>query len=406
MNRTIALTSLLASADYVRTVFARREITLLEIVDGDLDFAPGDVDPRGILRKTADTRVEAFRYRADDLRPTAQALAAAGPAFVFYGYEHDLASADGLAQLVCPDFANDPATSAARERKDETDRLLCERGYPVPREVSFRLHEPFDEHQLDSFGDSVIIKPVRYAGTHAIVSKDSVLAWLQTARRAEPDREASYTAQELLIDWDADGMQQTYSIDGFAIGGEYHVVSLQRWRKFVFNDGFRYCWADQLDVAAPEHAALLAHTKEVLQVLGLKNGFFHPEFTESPEGLVLIDLNPRVAGADGVVDKMIAAAQGVGVIDTFVDTAFGAPKLTPGPRHHVRLLAIYGLADGEPETIAGLPSFQELVSSKILHCHFVLFAHHDAEQVTADAELCYQRFIASRYAHKARLAPR
>lgn len=395
-GRTIAFTSLLSSADYVRETFARRGVTLLDVVDDELDCPPDDVDPRGILRRTADTRTDAIRYRARDLGPAAAALAAARPAFVFYGFEYDLSSADRLAALVCPDFANDPATSLARERKDETDRLLQRHGYPVPRQLSFRLHEPLDEQRLEALGETLIMKPVHYAGTHAIVPRNGVSDWLRQARAADPD--AAYTAQELLIDWDAAGMQQTYSIDGFALGGEYHFVSLQRWHKLVLGDGMRYCWADQLDVGAAEHAPLLAHTRELLTVLGHRNGFFHPEFTDSPRGPVLLDLNPRLAGAGGMVDRMVGIAQGVGVIDTFVDVAFGEPTLTPEHRRHVRLLAIYGLQADEVDVVAALPSVREMVGSRIMGCHFVLFAHDDAARVRADSDLCFRRFIAPRYA--------
>ncbi|MBX9978971.1 MAG: hypothetical protein K2Z76_05295 [Mycobacterium gordonae] len=399
-NRTIAFTSLLSSADYVRERFARRGVTLLDVVDQQLNCPADDVDPRGILRRTVETRDGAIGYDAGDLIPAAQALAAAQPAFVFYGFEYDLASADRLAALVCPDFANDPATSLARERKDETDRLLRRHGYPVPREVSFRLHEPLPERALEAIGDSMIMKPVRYAGRHAIVSREDLEAWLHQARVADPDPDAVYTAQELLIDWDAAGMQQTYSIDGFAIVGEYYFVSLQRWHKVVRSDGMRYCWADQLDVGAPEHASLLAHTREVLRVLGHQNGFFHPEFTESPSGLVLIDLNPRLAGAGGMVDRMVGIAQGVGVIDTFIDVAFGKPMMVPEPRRQVRLLAIYGLDSGDVPTVASLSSVREIFGSKMMGCHFILFAHDDLAQVRADSDLCYRRFVAPRYGTK------
>lgn len=401
VNRAIAFTSLLSSADYVRERFARRGVTLLDVVDHELDCPADDVDPRGILRRTVETRDGAIGYHAGDLTAAARALAAARPAFVFYGFEYDLASADRLAALVCPEFANDLATSLARERKDETDRLLHRHGYPVPREVSFRLHEPLPERALAAIGDSMIMKPVRYAGTHAIVSREEVNDWLCTARESDPDPNAVYTAQELLIDRDAAGMQQTYSIDGFAIAGEYYFVSLQRWRKWVRRDGMRYCWADQLDVGAPEHASLLAHTRELLRVLGHKNGFFHPEFTESPKGLVLIDLNPRLAGAGGMVDRMVGIAQGVGVIDTFVDVAFGEPMTAPEPCRQVRLLAIYGLDSDQVPTVASLPSVREIFGSKMMGCHFVLFANNDLAQLRADSDFCYHRFVAGQYATNA-----
>ncbi|MHA7651158.1 ATP-grasp domain-containing protein [Mycobacterium sp. ML4] len=369
----------------MRKVFARREVTLLDVVDDELSCPADDVDPRGILRRTAETRAGVIRYRAGDLAPAARALSAARPAFVFYGFEYDLPAADRLAALVCPQFANDPATSSARERKDETDRLLRDHGYPVPREVSFQLHKPLDERLLDGLGESLIIKPVRYAGKHAIVSRDGVHSWLRDARGSDPDPHAAYTAQELLIDRDAAGMQQTYSIDGFALGGEYYFVSLQRWHKFVLSDGVRYCWAEQLDVSAAEHASLLAHTRELLKALGHQNGFFHPEFTASPRGPVLIDLNPRLAGAGGMVDRMIGAAQGVGVIDTFVDLAFGEPMLAPEPRRQVRLLAIYGLRDDEVETVSALPSVEELFGSAIMGCHFVLLPTRTARRCAGTA---------------------
>ncbi len=399
-NRTVAFTSLLASAEYLKATLARRGVRCVDLVDADVRCPPDPSTAIGTLRIYADTHPDAPRYSAKDLAPAAAALTEISADFVLYGCEHNIAAADRLAEMVCPRYANDPATAPAREWKDETNRLLAARGFRVPREVSFALHEPFDADRLEGLPDRFIIKAVRYSANHPVVSKDEFEAWLAAQRSRDPDPGARYTAQELLIEFDDEGMQESFSIDGFAIGGEQHFISLQSWRKHVLDDGFRYCWADQLDVRADEHAALLRHASSVLSALGMKNGFFHSDFTASPDGPVLIDLNPRIAGAGGIVDKMIAAAQGTGVIDAFVDVAYDERTIPVQPCRQVRLLAIYGLTAAEVGEVARYPTVSDIYDSEVIGCHFVLFADTDAEKVAEDAESCFRRFVARQPAER------
>lgn len=399
-NRIVAFTSLLSSAEHLKATLARRGVRCVDLVDADVTCPADPSTSIGALRIYADAHPDLPRYSAHDLAPAAATLTEIGADFVLYGYEHNMAAADRLAEVVCPHYANDPATAPAREWKDETNRLLAARGFRVPREVSFALHEPFDAELLEGMPDRFIIKSVRYSANHPVVAKDKFGAWLAAQRSQDSDPGARYTAQELLIDFDDGGMQKSFSIDGFAINGEHHFISLQCWRKHVLDDGFRYCWADQLDVRADEHAALLRHASRVLTELGVRNGFFHPDFTASPDGPVLIDLNPRIAGAGGIVDKMIAAAQGSGVIDAFVDVAYDEPPTPVKPARQVRLLAIYGLTVAEVGEVSRYPTVSDIHGSDIIGCHFVLFADTDADKVAADAESCFRRFVARQPAER------
>jgi len=394
MNRIVAFTSLLPSAEYLKQTLARRRVECVELIDVAVSDTTRS-EHFGPLQAYAEANSKALRYSSDDLDTTAKILEKIGPDFLFYGFEHNLITTDRLANMVCPCFANDPATAAAREWKDKTNQHLAAHGFRVAREVAFTSNQHLDSSHFADLPDRLILKTSRYSANHPVMSKDALMTWLNTQKRRSHPTETHFSAQELLIDFDIHGMQKSYSIDGFAIAGKHTFVSLQLWLKHVLDDQFLYCWADQLDLNDPVNAPLLKHAQEVLSVLGLNNGFFHSDFTLTPEGPVLVDLNPRIAGGGGIVDKMITASQGLGVIDSFINTAYGEQHPFPQQKTHVRLLAIYGLSEKEFDEVTKYQSYFDFFdSSDDVGCHFILFASIDRKTVAMDADSCFQRFVA------------
>lgn len=388
----------MSSADYVRRTLNRHGVTFVGVVDatiGERFTGPPDALDFCV------TNSEMMRYQADRLDTTAAELERIAPDAVLYGYEYELAMADVLAMRLAPRFANDPATASLREDKGATDECLRAANLPVPAAVRFSLGSGLNRTDLDQLNpvvDHVVIKSARCTSKPVLATKDSVETTLARMLHERGPSNEPLLCQDAHFDYDCDGLQQTFSLDGFAVGGRYHFVSLQRWHKIVTATGIDYCWTEQLDVRAAVYMPLLDHARMVLGLLGMRNGFFHPEFTNSDQGLILLDLNPRVAGASGVVDRMIAARQGAGVVDEFVEAMYrGSARHVPDNPPAVRLLALYGMSPEDLHRISALESVAEVVFVGLGSTHVVRFNHLDAQCMLADVRHCLESFTQTRY---------
>ena len=272
---------------------------------------------------------------------------------------------------------------------------------PVPATVRFSLESGLrrtDLDQLDSTVEHVVIKTARYKAETVLTTKDNVEEALAQIRQQRGHSNEPLLCQDAYFDYDADGLQQTYSIDGFALEGKHYFVSVQRWHKIITKTGIDYCWTEQLDVLDPAYHTLLDHTRTVLSLLGMRNGFFHPEFTESIRELILLDLNPRVAGASGVVDRLIVSRQGAGVVDEFVETMYGSQaESVPNTPHAVRLVALYGMSPKNLEQVSALKSVAEIVPAPLYGTHLIRFDHVDSQHMLTDVRYCLDTFTQTRY---------
>ncbi|MBY0440766.1 MAG: hypothetical protein K2Q25_01315 [Mycobacteriaceae bacterium] len=402
-NRRLAFVS--PVVDYARSRLNQYDIAFVGLADGSLDQGEDCPPILAVIRDFCASNPEVRQYRtdcpdgSDGLDDIVAELEQLAPDAVLYAYEYDIATADKLAIRLAPRFANDPATASWREDKHAIDRCLRSAGLPAPAGVLFTLQGGLGQAELDQLDPAVhnvVIKTPHFTSSPVWAAKEDVWLALATMRDDGRDLNEVLLCQDAYFDYDADGLQQSYSIDGFALEGQCYFVSVQRWHKIITATGIDYCWAEQLDVRASTYADLLVHAGTVFSQLGLRNGFFHSDFTYSENGFILFDLNPRLAGGSGVIDRFIAAQQGAGVVDEFVRVMYGdrigsAPQSPPASR----LLSLYGLSLQDQQRVAALESVAEVVPFGA--SHFVRFEHHDEQRMLTDVRYCLDAFTLPRY---------
>lgn len=392
MRFVVGITSPVASAEYLRSVFESRGVKFVGLVNAakEADFMSGHL---GVFARNNADVVQYFHIDEG----VARYESLEQPDVIVYGYEYDIKSADLLAAAIAPAFANDSSTADRREDKAVMNDALEAAGMLTLAHTVLEPRRqktgPLDLSGLSSSATHVVIKSTRYKEALYVTPKKAAQRLIDNLQ-ADGRLGVELLIQDAYFDFDSDGLQQTYNIEGFVLSGAFHFVALHRWHKIIDPAGIRYCWTEQLDVHDHRYAPVLEFTERVLQVVGLENGFFHPEVSKVDGGFVILDLNPRVAGGDGIVDRLIKSTQGAGVIDRFLEEFYDLPAIAPSsvvPR--VCLLVIYGLDVDDVTAIRRLASVAEVVFDGYVSAHVVRFEHADSLIFEQDIVRCMRSYV-------------
>ncbi|GIJ35943.1 ATP-grasp domain-containing protein [Micromonospora sediminimaris] len=100
-------------------------------------------------------------------------------------------------------------------------------------------------------------------------------------------------------------------------------------------------------------AALTECARSALQALGLTWGATHTELRLSPDGPMIIEVNPRLAG--GLIPELVRAALGIDLVDCVIARASGdLPKLRPLRNAHAAIRFLIAPGDGEIAEVDGV----------------------------------------------------
>lgn len=304
------------------------------------------------------------------------------PDFIFYGCDNFIKEADELAHCICPHAANPTATSAARENKAKANTLLKKYFFRTPEE-KIVPESAIRKKVTEILKFPLVVKPVTYTGLSAGVrvcsSNEELKEYLDSN-----DRECSL--QEIIWDKESSDFQISYSVDGFAVQGRFYFISLQKTYKKLIDGKFIYSHAVQLDSLSSFSKVLFNKVETILKILQLYNGFFHPEFIFDADGeIVLIELNPRLAGGNGLIDKMIEFSLGQGIIQTFIDVVYYKKKLNLERFRPSMWLWFSKLTDEQLVEIKKLDSFIDMTDIYAGSMNkIVLLGHADLKKVEAD----------------------
>ncbi|MGW0389361.1 ATP-grasp domain-containing protein [Streptomyces sp. NPDC003042] len=106
-------------------------------------------------------------------------------------------------------------------------------------------------------------------------------------------------------------------------------------------------------VPAPVADALATTAVRAVAALGLHYGAAHTELRLGPDGPVVIEVNPRLAG--GMIPVAVRAATGVDLVDTVIARAAGQPAAVPGTAAgHAAVRFVRLPAEGRVTAVAGL----------------------------------------------------
>lgn len=381
-NKVIAIINPSISANYIGSGFKKYNIKTVAVYTTTY---MEHVKPRkGLFNKYFDITLYAGSNE-DSIKKLADKLIDMQVDLVLYGHEVDLEIADKLAELVCPEFANSHLTSQYRENKYDTNRILQKHNLPVPKECLIDLSNIDTLNQLDHLEPPLILKPTYITGgLHKVqyfYQRDAIRSYITALLQEHPqETEEAFVAAEIVKPLETkDNIEVSYSIDSISLAGKHHIFSIQKWYKIKEQDKPRYYFAEQLSLTSEHFKLLQDHAEKVLDIVGLRTGFAHPEFFLTKDGPVLIDLNPRWAGAEGIVYKMIEASLGIDPIKLLIDALNGKdlPDKPQALEKHA-FLAFVRTQDLLPiETFKGYSSYVCHQFRASFSSNLVLLAHKD-----------------------------
>lgn len=372
--------------------------------------------------------LETIQHESGGLKATAARIKELKCMEVFVGCESGVNLYDELTAALGV-RGNPSPNVAARRNKFLQAELVRSAGLDAPRQ---QLAVTLDDVEtfLATFGDGdgvepfkAVCKPVEGAGSDGV----SICNAPDEVRTAFLGFEGTKNVlgldnYEVLLQEFLHGTE--YVVDTVSRDGEHKCVAIWRYDKRDYHGSpVVYHGMRLLNVEANPalHGAMVAYIKKVLDALEIRNGAMHSEVMATPRGPVLVEVNCRLHGGEGIWLPIAARCLGytqVGVLyDAHFDKdAFGA--IPPTPQHpmlaHGAWVTVRSPASGTIsemnhaalETIRALPSYfdeylapfvvvggqiVQTVDACTVHGCFNL-AHPDKDQLEADYQTA-QRLV-------------
>jgi hypothetical protein len=279
----------LAGGRFLPDEFAERGIPCIAVLSAPV---PADFG----LSFYPDKFARVFSFDGD-LEALVGRLADYAPACVMIGLETGVELADRLARhLGLP--GNDPRTSERRCDKFVMQETLHAQGMRAIPQA--RVADVDAARSWLAARDSwpVIVKPTNSAGSDGVTL-------CHTIEQALGAVDALLGAVNLLGHTNHSVLLQHYLqgrewvVDTVSCDGRHVVTNVTRYLKQVTSDGnviYRHC--EYLSPADPAHAELIAYALGVNDALEIRFGSAHHEIIITDDGPTLVEVNPRMHGAD------------------------------------------------------------------------------------------------------------
>lgn len=332
-------------------------------------------------------------------------LITAGVERIYYGLEISIAIADELANTICPEFANSPITSAYRFDKYEMQEALRQAGLSYLEQIKVKEKLTTEqENELMAWEYPVIIKPVNAGasmGVECCFSLEEVKRYFLKQKNINIFGQdiPYYTIQKYL-------QGTEHIVDTFSAQGKHYVSGVLQTTRTLC-DGIPIClYSEIISPESKEAHVCIKYVKEVLDAVGLMNGFGHVELMLTANGPYLIEVNPRISGAHGFVNKLFQQCGFPAQVDLLIANCKQMKMPVPNKIRYGRRVCLQNYEERvihplNMSLLKELPSFQEalmlkepgtfqskpkLLSDSIA---FLTLAHEDEEQVKTD----YQKLL-------------
>lgn len=321
-NLTIAIVDPFSSPHFLGETMQRRSVRSLAVY-----VNPGAARLGANMYTPAcfDVVFNASGWQQSDL---CASLSALGTDLLLYGNEFAVPKADLLAQAVAPKYANNPSTSAWRWDKYAMQRRLAEEGLPSIRQllVGYSLRPSELARLTEDFRFPLIVKPIQAGGTQGMARCDS-LAEIEAHLSAVAKDRPILCADQFVVQEFIEG--EEYFVDTVSIQGSHYLSGVFHNVKQYYQQSNIYRRTEIVDPADPVWQACRDYVKKVLELLDFRNGFAHTEVFMTASGPLLLEVNPRISGAHGYIQKIARLVYGWSQPDLLIDALQGRVNSVP-----------------------------------------------------------------------------
>ena len=222
---------------------------------------------------------------------------------IFYGNEFSVSITDQIANIISPTYANNPKSSAWRWNKYEMDQRIMESGLPHIQQIRVGNKLTHEERKMisDTFSFPVAVKPVQAGGTQGYAKCDS-LSEVEAHLAEIPEEHLTLCANTFVVQEFIVG--EEYIVNTTSLQGKHWVSDVFRNVKHYYQHSNIYQRTEIVDPSEVEWEACTIYVKKILDILGYHNGLAHTEVFYNENGPLLLEVNPRIVGADGYISKI------------------------------------------------------------------------------------------------------
>ena len=337
----VLLVNPFASSRYLFERFRSFEVKTIALYTIDFAIIPAYLMPKDDLFD------EQIRFKSENWEEIVAKLGDKKFDYVVNGFEMSVELSDRLAEHYTPQYANNPETAKLRSDKYEMHKALERKGVSHIRQFLYDIND--DLPKIEDYGINYpcFVKPLAAAvslGASKIYSEFELVNYFKGADQYKNFWQNESNQDKFLIAEYVVG--QELFVDTFSVNGQHHIATIQKYCKEDFN-GHPVCYYNE-PVDDPNIRRLAEeYIKQILDATELRNGFAHTELFLLPNNeLKLIEINPRVSGASGMVNKMTMLNNGRGQVSLLMNNVFGH-DLSTGDGKYSRCVIISNLS-GKP----------------------------------------------------------
>lgn len=357
---TIAIFDPFSSPQFLGEALRRRKIRSVAVYTREISpeicahlYAPQFFDV--VLHTQGWAEMEVERY-----------LKRLATSFVLYGNEFAVPLADRIARVITPQSANDPATSDCRWNKYAMNQCITEHDLPGIRQVMIPAFLSQEDRQAirNTLKFPLIVKPVQAGGTQGM-AKCETMAEIETHLEGIPGEHLALCASQFVVQEFIHG--EEYFVDTVSVQGEHQISGVFHNVKHYFSHSNIYQRTEIVDPTDPAWKQCTEYVLKVLDITGFNNGFAHTEVFMTENGPLLLEINPRISGASGYIQKITRLVYGWSQPDLLADALSCSSPLYRDYTLHSYGIMVYlnnwqenhQLSELKLSLLQGLPSFQE-----------------------------------------------
>lgn len=240
-----------------------------------------------------------------DLSNTASLLSKMNVNFIFYGSELSIQVTDILANILTPNHANCLTKSLARSDKYLMHEHLHKEGVPALKQIKVhRTLTKSQEQEITAWQFPLIVKAVNNFDNLMGKVCHTLQEVIDFLRAQIEINIFGHMSPYHLIQEYSQGI--TYFIDSFSIAGKHYISGVQRYKNTLLNKQPVSLYSEIIALDHPEAKTCSEYVFLVLDSLGLKNGLSQVEIILTDHGPYLVDVHPRISGANGINNKLFA----------------------------------------------------------------------------------------------------
>lgn len=251
-----------------------------------------------------------FDQKNGDIKQLANKLCALKVNQIYYGCEYVVEFTDRLSQILgLP--GNNPDTARYRFNKFEMQNALSKDGLKTPKQIMLTNAFTADDIKriINEIGFPLIVKPVNCFASIGVqvIQNESEFTEFNIVQHFEENSELVF--QELITGTE-------YLIDTFSYNGVHAISLIAAYEKELFANNFLYRSINYIKPDNEIYIVLESYIREVLDAVGMENGFAHTELFVTKNGdKYLVEVNPRLSGAGGTINELAKISSGKDQID-------------------------------------------------------------------------------------------